>query len=316
MKETKTGERRRFLKNMGVAAGGLATRTGTSPPRVSGEAPGSRMRRLLERPQPLMCPGGYDVLSARLIQESGFEAMVVGGSACAASMHGVPDYGLVSITELIELCGRIAEAVEIPVLADADDGGGSPLNVYRAVRGFERAGLAAVMIEDHVQVKHLGGEGELIPKASMVDKVKAAVDARTDPGLVVLARADSVAIGETPEQAIERGGAYADAGADMIFFAGMKLSDCRRAREEVARPLMTTVNDTPLSELQANGIGLAVYAAQALSLALGAAYRGLRELKAKARIENYSQQALPGDVYGRLVGSEAERARARKYRLI
>lgn len=312
-------ERRRFLKGMGLAAGGLAAGT---PSRSAGaqesapSSPGRVMRRLLERPRPLMCPGGYDLLSARLIQQTGFEAMVVGGSACAASMYGLPDYGLVSITELIELAGRIASSVDIPVLADADDGGGSPLNVYRAVRGFEQGGLAAVMIEDHVQVKHVGGPGQLISTEAMQDKIKAAVDARSDEGLIILARADSVSVGESADRAIARGVAYAEAGADMIFFAGMELAACRRAAEAVARPLMTTVSDTPLAELQENRIRLAVYASQALRLALGAAHRGLEELKATARVENFSSRALPGDLYQQLIASDRERRRARRYRLV
>ena len=236
--------RRGFVKALGVAAGGALVQSSTRA-----ETAGARMRSLVSRPEPVMCPGGYEILSARLIESHGFEAMVVGGSACAASMHGVPDYGLVSITELIELAARIAGAVDIPVLADADDGGGSPLNVYRAVQGFERAGIAAVMIEDHVQVKHVGGEGELVPTSAMADKVKAAVDARRRD-TIVLARADSVSVGESAEAAIERGVAYAEAGADMLFFAGMGLEDCPPAAEAVQKPLGVTLILTPRGHCQ------------------------------------------------------------------
>ena len=306
----KNPERRGFVKALGVAAGGALL-----PSSSQAKTAGARMRSLVSRSEPLMCPGGYDLLSARLIELHGFEAMVVGGSACAASMHGVPDYGLVSITELIELAARIAGAVDIPVLADADDGGGSPLNVYRAMQGFERAGIAAVMIEDHVQVKHVGGAGELVPISVMADKIKAAVDARRGD-TIVLARADAVSIGESVEAAIERGVAYAEAGADMLFFAGMGLEDCPRAADAVQKPLMTTVRNTPLDVLKRQKIALAVYAAHALQLALGAADRGLAELKRNARIDGFPEQAIDGATYSKLLRSDEERARARKYHLM
>ena len=309
MNGPKNPERRGFVKALGVAAGGALVQTSSAV-----ETAGARMRSLVSRSEPLMCPGGYDVLSARLIELHGFEAMVVGGSACSASMYGVPDYGLVSITELIELTARIAGAVDIPVLADADDGGGSPLNVYRAMQGFERAGIAAVMIEDHVQVKHVGGEGELVPTSAMADKVKAAVDARRGD-TIVLARGDSVSVGESAEAAIERGVAYAEAGADMLFFAGMSLEDCPRAAEAVQKPLMTTVRDTPLDVLKHQKIALAVYAAHALQLALGAADRGLAELKRSARIEGFRENAIDGETYSKLLRSDEERTRARTYHL-
>ena len=305
----KNPQRRGFVKALGVAAGGALV-----PSSAEAETAGARMRSLVSRSEPLMCPGGYDVLSARIIELHGFEAMVVGGSACAASMYGVPDYGLVSITVLIELAARIAGAVDIPVLADADDGGGSPLNVYRAMQGFERAGIAAVMIEDHVQVKHVGGEGELVPTRAMADKVKAAVDARQGD-TIVLARADSVSIGESVEAAIERGVAYAESGADMLFFAGMRLEDCPRAADAVRKPFMTTVRDTPLEELKRQKISLAVYAAHALQLALGAAERGLAELKRNARIEGYSENAIDRETYQKLLRSDEQRTRARTYHL-
>jgi len=309
MNEPKNPERRGFVKALGVAAGGALV-----PSSTRDESASVRMRSLVSRAAPVMCPGAYDVLSARLIELHGFEAMVVGGSACSASMYGVPDYGLVSITELIELAARIAGAVEIPVLADADDGGGSPLNVYRAMQGFERAGIAAVMIEDHVQVKHVGGEGELVPTHVMADKVKAAVDARRGD-TIVLARADSVSVGESVEAAIERGVAYAEAGADMLFFAGMALEDCPRAADAAQKPLMTTVRDTPLDILKRQKITLAVYAAHALQLALGAADRGLAELKRNARIDGFRDHAIDGETYSKLLRSDEERTRARKYHL-
>jgi len=148
----------------------------------------------------------------------------------------------------------------------------------------------------------------------MADKVKAAVDARRGD-TIVLARADSVSVGESVEAAIERGVAYAEAGADMLFFAGMALEDCPRAADAAQKPLMTTVRDTPLDILKRQKITLAVYAAHALQLALGAADRGLAELKRNARIDGFRDHAIDGETYSKLLRSDEERTRARKYHL-
>src|SRR5262245_66493582 len=118
----------------------------------------------------------------------GFPAMLVGGGAVSAQ-HVIPDVGLITITELIEFAGNIAENVNVPVFADCDDGGGSPINVYRAMRNAEKRGIAAVMFEDTVTIKHLGGRSDLVTKEQMADKIKAAVDARQKGTVVKIGRA-------------------------------------------------------------------------------------------------------------------------------
>lgn len=308
--------RRGFMKSMAASGAGLATAASSAASTPQTETPPSmtsRMRELLARDEPLMAPGVYDVLSARIVESVGFSAAVMGGSACSASMYGVPDYGLVSITELIELAGRLASAIDIPLMADADDAGGSPLNVYRSVAGFARAEVAATMIEDHVQTKHVGHGDALVSTELMVEKIQAAVDARNEKDIVIIARGDAISIGESVDEALRRGRAYFDAGADLLFFAGMNLEDCRRASDEIGAPLMTTVVDTPLETLHQSGIRFAVYAAHAIQLATGAAYRGLTELKRSGRVEKLAELRAPSDAYSGWIRSQDWRERAARY---
>jgi len=228
-------------------------------------------------------------------------------------MYGIPDVGLVTITELIEFSGRIARAINVPVMADADDGGGTPINVYRSIQEFSKAGLAAVMLEDTYQAKHLGEGEQLIPKEQFVDKIKAATDARIDSNLIIIGRCDAMSLGMSMEQAFERGVAYAEAGADMLFFSGLRLQDCPRAADVVKRPLMHTINNVPLEEVKKSKVNLAVYAGQVLSVALGAARQALREIKSTGVIPNYQQRVIPGAEQALLLKTPDVVARAKKY---
>lgn len=309
----------------GLALGsGLAT-AGAAGAQTGGETaprdPGHRLREMLSGGSPVLCPGAFDVLSARLIVEMGFEAVLYGGSAGSAANFGLPDYGLASITELTEVAARIAGNVPVPVFADADDGGGSPLAVARAVRGYERGGLAAVMIEDHVQAKHLGEGGVLIETPRMQDRVRAAADARSG-GLMLVARCDAVSVGLDESEARDRGAAYAEAGADLLFFAGLAPERIGAVSEAAGRPVIASVHDTPLSTLRDNGVPLVLYAGQMLRLALGAMRRGLEHIREGAADADgpawpgYAEQALPGDDYTTLIESDRWRADARRYNLV
>lgn len=318
----KKSSRRKFIESSGIVVGGalanvispaVTVAAAQSRPPAAAATPGARLRALLAGPEPVMAPGAHDVVSARLIQAEGYPVVVAGGSACASCMYGIPDVGLVTITELIEFSGRIARAVDVPVVADADDGGGTPINVYRSVQEFNKAGLAAVMIEDTYQAKHLGEGEELIPKEQFVDKIKAATDARLDQNLVIIGRCDAVSLGMSIEQAFDRGVAYAEAGADMIFFAGLRLQDCARAADAVKRPLMHTINNVPLEEVKKSRVNLAVYAGQVLSVALGAARQALREIKSTGIIPNYQQRVIPGAEQAQLLRTPDVAARAKKY---
>jgi 2-methylisocitrate lyase-like PEP mutase family enzyme len=312
---SKKQSRRTFIKGAGVAAGGLLTPAVVQAQQPSSATKGEQFRNLLQGTEPVLAPGVHDVLTARLVEHIGFPAMTVGGSAVSAQ-HVIPDVGLITITELIEFAGNIAENVNVPVFADCDDGGGSPINVYRAMRNAEKRGIAAVMFEDTVTIKHLGGRSDLVTKEQMADKIKAAVDAR-QKGTVIIARTDALSEQRTMDEALERGVACAQAGADVIFFSGMRLSDTPKARDTVRKPLMSTVSGTTTPAMLKEGrISLGVYAGQLLQIGLGAAHQALQELKSTGLMTNAAKTSIAGDVYQKLIESQEVNARARKYNLL
>ena len=176
------------------------------------------MRELLARPEPILAPGAYDALSARLIEAAGFPAVYMTGFGSAASLLGRPDVGLLGMSEIVDNARRIAGAVAVPVIADADTGYGNPITVIRTVHEYENAGVAAIHIEDQLSPKkcgHMEGK-QLVSVEDMVAKVRAAVAARrTD--LVLIARTDARAV-EGLHGALNRARLYREAGADVIFF--------------------------------------------------------------------------------------------------
>jgi 2,3-dimethylmalate lyase len=177
-----------------------------------------RLRQLLAESRPLLAPGSHDALSARLVEQAGFDAVYMSGFATTASLLGRPDIGLLGATEMIDNARRIAQTVDVPVIADADTGYGNPLNVIRTVREYEQAGVAAIHLEDQVSPKrcgHMSGKS-VVPVDDMVAKLRAAVAARTDPDFVLIARTDALAL-EGVDAAVERARRYADAGADVLW---------------------------------------------------------------------------------------------------
>jgi 2-methylisocitrate lyase-like PEP mutase family enzyme len=177
----------------------------------------TKLRQLLASGRTLVAPGVFDGLSARLTEQAGFAAVYASGGAVARSA-GVPDLGLLSLSEIVARLEMIVDAVEIPVIADADTGYGNALNVQRAVRAFERAGVAALHLEDQTFPKKCGHYDDkgLVPTAEMAQKLKAARDALSDQDFIVIARTDAIAV-EGFAAALDRAAAYSEAGADVIF---------------------------------------------------------------------------------------------------
>ena len=179
----------------------------------------TRLRQLLAGPDLLVAPGAYDALSARLIAQAGFPAVYMTGFGTAASVLGQPDVGLLTMSEMVARASALASVVgDLPLIADADTGYGNPINTQRTIREYERAGVAGLHIEDQVWPKkcgHMEGK-QVIPMDEMVQKVRAAVDARQDPDFVIIARTDANAVYGL-EDALRRGRAYREAGADVIF---------------------------------------------------------------------------------------------------
>jgi len=181
-------------------------------------SPRQRLRELLAGPGPVVAPGAYDALSARLVEQSGFDVVYMTGFGTSASLLGRPDVGLLGGAETVDTVRRIVDAVERPVIADADTGYGNAINVVRTVRTYEQAGVAGLHLEDQVMPKkcgHMSGKA-VVSTAEMVGKIRAAVEARRDPDLVLIARTDAAAV-HGLDEAISRAHAFAGAGADVLF---------------------------------------------------------------------------------------------------
>jgi 2-methylisocitrate lyase-like PEP mutase family enzyme len=182
----------------------------------------ARLRELLDSGRTIVAPGAFGPLAARLVEEAGFDAVYMTGFGTSAALLGRPDVGLLTMTEMADNAARIAACVDIPVLADADTGYGNPLNVIRTVGVYEAAGVAGLHIEDQVAPKkcgHMEGK-QVIAAPEMAQKVRAAVDARTDPDFVIVARTDARAV-EGLAAALDRGRRYRDAGADALFIEAL-----------------------------------------------------------------------------------------------
>ena len=248
--------------------------------------PRQELRRLIDQRGYTMVPGAYDTLTARLVEAAGFAAVyLTGGGYSRAS--GYPDLGLLSLTENAMFIGRTVEAVGIPVIADADTGYGNAINVIRTVREYEKTGVAGFHIEDQVSPKKCGHyEGkEVISRAEMIGKIKAAVDTRRDPDLVIIARSDARAI-EGLAAAIDRVNAYLEAGADVGFVeAPQTVEELRIVGREVRGPALVNVFEggkTPMlgaQELEAMGFRLGIYPSQTHRAAIRAAQRVLAAMK-------------------------------------
>jgi 2,3-dimethylmalate lyase len=185
-----------------------------------------RLRELLAGPDPVLAPGVFDGLGARLVEEAGFPAVYMTGFGTAAALLGRPDVGLLTMSEMVENAARIAAACDLPVIADADTGYGNALNVIRTVQEYERAGVAAIHLEDQVAPKkcgHMEGK-QVIPAAEMEAKIRAAVAARRSPDFVIIARTDARAV-EGMDSAIERARRYREAGADVLFVEAAESED-------------------------------------------------------------------------------------------
>src|SRR5437588_11443932 len=228
-----------------------------------------RLRELLAGPEMLVVPGAYDALSARLIAQAGFPAGYMTGFGTAASVLGQPDVGLLTMSEMVSRAAAITAVVgDLPLIADADTGYGNPINVRRTIREYERAGMAGLHIEDQVWPKkcgHMEGK-QVIPMDEMVQKVRAAVEARQDPDFVIIAWTDANAV-HGLEDALRRGKAYHEAGADVIFIeAPRSMAELRSiAAAFPGVPLLFNWAESgktpplPLEEIRALGFKLVIF---------------------------------------------------------
>jgi len=250
--------------------------------------PGANFRQALEQERPLQVIGAICAYHALLAKRSGYRAIYLSGGGVAAGSLGMPDLGISNLDDVLTDVRRITDVCDLPLLVDADTGfGASAFNVGRTTRSLVKYGAAAMHIEDQVGAKRCGHRPgkEIVPAAEMCDRIKAAVDARSDPAFAIMARTDALA-SEGLERAIERARAYADAGADMIFPEAMtELPMYRRFADAVKVPVLANITEfgqTPLftlQELRAAGVSLVLYplsAFRAMNKAALAVYQAVR----------------------------------------
>ena len=248
---------------------------------------GARLRASLETEHPLQVVGAITAFAARMAEATGFRALYLSGGGVAANSLGIPDLGISTMDDVLTDIHRITDASGLPLLVDADTGWGGAFNIARTVRSFIKAGAAGLHIEDQVAAKRCGHRPgkEIVGLAEMVDRIKAAVDARTDPDFVIMARTDSLAV-EGLDRAIERALACVEAGADMIFPEAIsELSLYRRFKDAVKVPILANITEfgqTPLytrEELGAAGVDIVLYccsAYRAMNAAALKTYQAIR----------------------------------------
>ena len=276
---------------------------------------------MIAAPEILVLPGAYDSLSAKIIQQAGFQAVTMGGYPASATLLGKPDVNLLSLTEMVDHARRIAEAVDIPLFVDGDTGHGNVTNVIRTIREFEKAGVAGLFIEDQVSPKRCGHmEGkQVIPADEMVAKVKAAVDARLDQDFVIMARTDARAINGL-DDAIERGNRYREAGADIIFVeAPVEEKELRRITADIGAPTMANMVEggkTPAytaKEFEGMGFAVAAFPLSTIYASAWAVSGLMAELFMTGTTRGYADRLLDFNDFNRLVGLEDVRETERRY---
>lgn len=257
----------------------------------------AKLRQLIARQGAIMAPGVADALNAKLVLRHGFEAVYMTGAGTTAVRLGMPDVGLLTMTEMVDNAARIADSCGLPVIADADNGYGGVLNVRRTIQAYERAGVAAVHIEDQVIPKrcgHLAGK-QLVPTEEMTAKIRAAVDARTDPDFVLIARTDAIAV-EGFEAALERAARYREAGADVLFVEAPSGEQLPQIAPRLKAPLlynMATSGKTPFlgrEEIERLGFKIIIYPNWLMLAAIRAASQVLATLKESGTIAGIARE--------------------------
>jgi 2-methylisocitrate lyase-like PEP mutase family enzyme len=280
-----------------------------------------RLRDLLRARKAVLLPGAANALTARVIEDLGFAAIYVTGAGVTNTFLGMPDIGLISVSELANHVGAMREAVALPLIVDADTGFGNALNVGRTIQTLERAGANAIQLEDQDFPKrcgHFSGKS-VIARAEMVQKIHAAVDARNDPDLVIMARTDAIAINGFDE-AMERAAAYIEAGADMTFV------EAPRSKEQIADipkrlPVPQLINIVaggltpmiPRDELESMGYAMVLYANAALQASIAGMQKVLGQLKERGSLAGMANELASFEERQRLVQKPHFDALEKKY---
>jgi len=232
-----------------------------------------KLRKLLESGKTIVVPGACDPISALLVERAGFQAVYIGSYATAAAGFGMPDVGLVTMGEMAAYAKTITDAVDIPVIADGENGWNNAANIWRTIRSFEQAGVCGIHIEDHEFGKHAPVPQVLTSRENMVQKIRAALDAREDINFLIIARTDAAWAFNDVEEAVSRMNAFTDAGADMVMAAGLDPNVLAGLRSRIKGKIMIT--DTPgrsVADEESAGADVVLY----YGFSLYAAYHGVK----------------------------------------
>ena len=255
----------------------------------------TRLRQLLREPGIIAAPGAYDCLTAKIIEREGFPAVYMTGSGTSVSHIGLPDLGMVTMTEMLTNAANIAATVEVPVIADADTGYGGILNVHRTVRQYERTGVAGIHIEDQEFPKRCGhlDDKKVVETDEMVTKIRAAVESRTDDDFVIIARTDAVAV-TGMDDALARGEKYVEAGADVLFVEALRtLEQMERVTRTFDVPLLFNFVEKgkspmiPVPELERLGFKIVIFPNTAKGAVCKVVTEIMRDLKEKGTTEGH-----------------------------
>ena len=252
-----------------------------------------KLKEFLSQKKLIVAPGAYDALTAKLIEGAGFDCVYMTGFGTAAATLGLPDIGLLTMTEMLQNARAIADAVDIPLIADADTGYGNPINVVRTVREYEKAGAAAIHIEDQVWPKrcgHMSGK-KVIPKNDMAAKIRAAVDSRISGDFLIIARCDALAV-EGWDATIERGHVYVQAGADIIFIeAPETIEQMQQIPKLFDVPCLLNISPRtpllPIKELEEMGYAIAIFPGLCLATTLQANIEALQNFRETGRAPEF-----------------------------
>lgn len=268
------------------------------------------LRKLLEAKEILIAPGAHDVLTGKIIEKAGFQAVYMTGYGQAASHLGMPDVGLLTMTEMLERANNFASALDIPVIADGDTGFGNAVNAMRTVRLYEKAGVAAIQLEDQVAPKrcgHMTGR-QVIPMEEMVGKIKAAVEVRQNPDFVIIARTDARTVLGI-EEAIRRGRAYEKAGADVLFIESPEtVNEMKEITSAFNVPVLANMVEggrTPLlpaQELEDLGYHIVIFPTSSTYITAQAVKNLMEELRKTGTTQNILGQMIPFSEFNKLVG--------------
>jgi 2-methylisocitrate lyase-like PEP mutase family enzyme len=275
---------------------------------------GARFRALMNPADPLICANAFDLMTARLIQAHGFRGVFVGSSATNQELVALPDQAIVTVGEIIQYDTVIAQNVDIPVMADVDDFGTTPLNVYRFAKQAERGGIACAAFDDRMPINRATGYAVpgVYPLPRMIDNIHAAADARTD--MVLIARC----LAADRNEMVDRAAAFAEAGADAVWIALPTTEDYVRAAGIIKKPLMAVFGNArfPATPAALRAARIAVTQTPPMvNIALGAVDRALTELQATGQIAEAQKGALPRAMSDKIEQVQELNARSRKYNL-